>query len=528
MGKAYHVVDLFAGPGGLAEGFSSVRDAAGKRAFVIALSVEKEASAHRTLLLRAFLRQFEAGFPKEYYEFLGGGEQPNWNRIFPEKWAAAQKEALQLELGTPDSAEILNKRLDELVQSVGDRTIVIGGPPCQAYSLVGRNRNKGKEGYKAENDPRHFLYREYISILEHLRPAAFVMENVKGMLSSSVGGKSIFTQVLGDLRKAAGEADSYRLMALLLGEDGKAELRETARPRDFVIHSEKFGIPQARHRVIIIGLRADVAEMLVAGKPAHRAAAEPRATLRHVLATMPSLRSGLSAKSSLGRVDSAEAWKAAIIEALGEVIRSTAYTRRGDWKKVNKAARSLRAEFENLSTVPPRQAAAPPSLPAECPANLAAWLSDPRMDSLPNHSSRSHMPTDLARYLFAALYAEHEGRSPVNSDFPALLAPKHKNWDSGKFPDRFKVQLWDNPSTTITSHLSKDGHYFIHPDPSQCRVLTVREVARLQTFPDNYVFLGNQSEQFVQVGNAVPPFLARQIASALWSVLAGENDPAEP
>jgi DNA (cytosine-5)-methyltransferase 1 len=137
------------------------------------------------------------------------------------------------------------------------------------------------------------------------------------------------------------------------------------------------------------------------------------------------------------------------------------------------------------------------------------------------------MLADLGRYFFAALYGKVKKTSPKALDFPRELAPFHRNWRTGKFADRFRVQLWDMPATTITSHISKDGHYFIHPDVAQCRSLTVREAARIQTFPDNYFFKGNRTEQFVQVGNAVPPFLAFKIASALWNLLSSSQATSE-
>jgi DNA (cytosine-5)-methyltransferase 1 len=151
------------------------------------------------------------------------------------------------------------------------------------------------------------------------------------------------------------------------------------------------------------------------------------------------------------------------------------------------------------------------------------WVIDRRIGGVTLHQGRHHMPTDLRRYLFASHHARIHGVSPRIADFPWWLRPAHENVlkavNGDLFADRFRVQVKGRPSTTVVSHISKDGHYYIHYDPTQCRSLTVREAARLQTFPDNYYFEGPRTAQYQQVGNAVPPLLARQIAAIVHGIL---------
>jgi DNA (cytosine-5)-methyltransferase 1 len=504
MSGIFKTIDLFAGPGGLAEGFSSLKKSDGQRLFDIALSVEKEPSAFATLRLRAFTRQFEQ-LPPSYYGYITGQvSKADLIAEFPAQWAAAVRETAMLELGTEEATSILDPLLDEIRENSPAGTILIGGPPCQAYSLVGRARNKGNEDYDAAADHRHFLYREYIRIVGLTRPVAFVMENVKGMLSAKVNGVRLIDQIVADLRAAGGAPDSYVLIPLAGDERGGSSAH--------IIRSEDFGIPQCRHRVIFLGIRKDV--YLRCQKEEQRDTSlrpvDIRTTVEDVLRGMPKLRSGISRST-----DSAETWRAAVLQAYidaGEACRT-------DGTGLSEVSDRLSGHAQRLSRNEETFPRTSRQLAPIASNALSDWLIDDRMPVLPNHESRGHMPADLARYAFAAVFAEVFGRSPKAEDFPRALAPDHKSWTSGKFADRFRVQMWHVPATTVTSHISKDGHYFIHPDPAQCRSLTVREAARLQTFPDNYFFEGNRTQQYVQVGNAVPPLLAKQIAKVLADFL---------
>lgn len=509
MPSTLGIVDLFAGPGGLGEGFASLVED-GYAPFRIGISVEKEASAHRTLTLRAFLREYRARhgvLPKEFMIFHSGlTSEPDWSAVEAEVWQHAIDEARALELGTGAATTALDGAIAKLKRKFDD-TILIGGPPCQAYSLVGRVRSRGKVGYVPEEDARHYLFREYIRVLDKLRPAAFVMENVKGMLSSTVESRLVFEMLMEDLSSlGTGNAHHYELRAIRV-EDGKASLQEALQPSDFIVRAEAFGVPQRRHRVIIVGIRSDLAGR---ARNAQIAVSGRVRTVRDVIETMPTLRSGISRG-----LDDAAAWQEEVLGAANMLA--------GIFK--GKHDRALHDAFLRVSErvkESPHLVRAESRLPdgyGTSNDELLQWIERPELRAIAQHETRAHMASDLGRYLFAAVFGAVHGYSPKAADFPLVLSPDHRNWHSGVFNDRFRVQLADEASTTVTSHISKDGHYFIHADPMQCRSLTVREAARLQTFPDDYLFLGNRTQQYVQVGNAVPPFLARQIAELLLACL---------
>jgi DNA (cytosine-5)-methyltransferase 1 len=507
--STFGIVDLFAGPGGLGEGFASL----GKddhSAFQIGISVEKEESAHRTLTLRAFLRGYRSRYgplPKQFIDFHGGRiPEPDWSEVDADIWQLAIREARALELGTETAASAIDAAIEKMNGTYED-TILIGGPPCQAYSLVGRARSRGKADYVPEEDRRHYLFREYIRVLDRLRPAAFVMENVKGMLSSTVESRLVFEMLIEDLASLGkGHGHHYELRAISIA-NGKATLQEAAQPSDFIVRAEEFGLPQRRHRVIIIGLRSDLASRAArASIPAPRIVR----TVEGTIGNMPPLRSGISRAP-----DNPAAWKR---EVEGYAKRLATLSKGEDDGAMRPAFREVVAGLKQGAQIL-RSSAALPAGYGSTDDELMRWLERRELRALAQHETRGHMASDLGRYLFAAVFGSVRRYSPKAEDFPRVLSPDHRNWHSGVFNDRFRVQLAHEPSTTVTSHISKDGHYFIHPDPLQCRSLTVREAARLQTFPDDYLFIGNRTQQYVQVGNAVPPFLAKQIATLIHAAL---------
>ena len=504
------VVDLFAGPGGLGEGFSSLADSDGQRLFKIEVSIEKDAAAHRTLALRALFRSFPEGkAPDAYYDYVRGNitrEELVANADMAQREKAALEEARCAELG-----KTAHQSVDAWIRkAVGkaDQWVLIGGPPCQAYSLAGRSRLRPNNEQKFEEDHRHLLYKEYLRVIRLFGPSVFVMENVKGLLTSKHGGSPIFERILSDLREPGGGA-SYEIRSLVVAGHDPA-------PADYLIESERFGVPQCRHRVILFGIRSDLAKATELSDASTRfklRAQKTRVSVRTALSGIPPLRSRLSERG-----DSEDAWMANLWSAPGSLK---------DWRKpvrpkIEAAMKQALAKAATRHSTGGQFDPSPPKFAKSMPKDLRAWLEDSRLGGVLQHEARRHMATDLHRYMFAACFARVGGHSPKLSAFPPRLMPDHRNVDDEKIPfvDRFKVQMGGYPSSTVVSHICKDGHYFIHFDPSQCRSLTVREAARLQTFPDNYFFEGNRTQQYHQVGNAVPPWLARQIAQVVADFMA--------
>ena len=296
--SCYPVVDLFAGPGGLGEGFAELHNEDGSPAFKSVASIESDTYAHQTLLLRHFFRSFRLEeVPDKYYDYLARRiskeELINKNK---KHWSKVQNNALQIPLGKEnhDSVKnLLRKRLHGM-----KKWALIGGPPCQAYSIVGRSRMMGNP--KFEKDKRHFLYKEYLKILIDHKPPVFIMENVKGLLSAKINGQTMINKIFKDLSspikaiKANKNGLNYKLFSLVHPQKINGDFD----PGSFIVEAENYGVPQARHRMFILGIRAD----LDIHPPSLKKKKPP--TLEQIIGTMPKIRSGISQQK-----DSVEQWK---------------------------------------------------------------------------------------------------------------------------------------------------------------------------------------------------------------------------
>lgn len=418
-------IDLFAGAGGLSEGFL-------RAGFHDIAHIEMNPDAANTLKTRlAYWHLKRSNNLDIYYSYLHCeiSRDELYSHIPDEVLAAV----LNYEMSAK-SVRGLFKRIDKRLECQAEEkrvNVIVGGPPCQAYSLVGRAKQKIKEDtLKKENpsadDERKYLYRVYCQFLRRYKPDMFVFENVPGLLSADNGKH--WQDILKKLNSIGYEIDTKELNA-----------------RDF-------GVPQDRKRIIIIGWSKGSQRCF----PAFQSV-EATWTVSDILSDLPPVKAG------------------------GQGVK---YRRIEPHQFVN----------ENLRT------------------------SD---DILNWHVARPHIERDMEIYRLAIrewCYRNRHHRLRYQ-DIPEHLKT-HKN--TTDFADRFKVVAPDVPYChTVLAHLSKDGHYFIHPDIKQARSITVREAARLQSFPDSYFFEGSRTSAFTQIGNAVPPLMAQRIAEALLVQLQG-------
>jgi DNA (cytosine-5)-methyltransferase 1 len=402
------VLDLFAGAGGLSEGFI-------KTGCEIVGHIEMDEKACDTLVTRMVYHALNRmGKLFEYKKYILG-------RITRDE--IIEKYHLQKERDSVICAKVGGDNYKKLIQEIKARLgsekldIVVGGPPCQAYSYIGRARDE----HNMRRDGRNFLYRYYVEFLKALKPKIFVFENVPGLESAGNG------RYLADMRKLMKEA-GYT-----------TDCR--------IINAVNYGVPQNRKRIILVGWSS-----------------ESRLENYPIFSTLDREYITGDFFDDLPKIQAGEGQQ--LVE---------------DFSSGNKLLKKL-------------------------------GIINPKIDFLMDHVSRTNNTQDLEIYRLG-IQAKKRGENLKYNNLPKRLR-SHKN--SNSFLDRFKVvDFAAKGSHTVVAHIAKDGHFYIHPDPKQNRSLTVREAARLQTFPDDYKFEGTRGSQFRQIGNAVPPMLSKIIATEL-------------
>ncbi len=392
--RKYTFIDLFAGCGGLSEGFY-------RQGFKALAHAEIDHWACETLRTRM-----------KFYGYK------DYNR-----------EVIEHDITADDILE----RIDN---AVNGRTVdvIIGGPPCQAYSTAGRVR----DGKKMASDPRNYLFESYVKILEYYSPKFFVFENVTGLLSAQVKNAPIFPKVL----KALG--NKYKVIG---------------NPEVLVLNTADYGVPQLRKRVIIIGVRKDID------------------------------------KSA---------------EELYESIIKTHWNPEtlSNEKKGKKRFVDVRQAIGDLPSVEPGQDASTEEYDYPCNNEFLKKIGRSGIHPLMDHIARKH--NDLDRERFQVMIHNHWSFGQLRREMP-----QYEHEHARVFDNSYVVQWWDLPSKTILAHIHKDGFQFIHPDEEQRRTFTVREAARIQSFPDDFEFKGSRGEKYKQIGNAVPPLFAEALAKSI-------------
>lgn len=392
--RKYTFIDLFAGCGGLSEGFY-------RQGFKALAHVEIDHWACETLRTRMKFYGY-----KDY-----------------------DKEVIEYDITSDDILE----RIDNAVKG---RTvdIIIGGPPCQAYSTAGRVR----DGKRMASDPRNYLFESYVKILEYYSPKFFVFENVTGLLSAQVKNAPIFPKVL----KALG--NKYKVIG---------------NPEVLVHNTADYGVPQLRKRVIIIGVRKDID------------------------------------KSA---------------EELYESVIKTHWNPEtpSNEKKGKKRFVDVRQAIGDLPFVEPGHDASTEDFNYPCDNEFLKRIGKPGKHPLMDHIARNH--NDLDRERFQVMIHNHWSFGQLRREMP-----QYEHEHARVFDNSYVVQWWDLPSKTILAHIHKDGFQFIHPDEEQRRTFTVREAARIQSFPDDFEFKGSRGEKYKQIGNAVPPLFAEALAKSI-------------
>lgn len=416
------VLDMFAGAGGLSEGFF-------RKGFRFIAHIEKDMHASRTLETRALYHNLKNnGMSDLYYSYLKG--DVSRDLLFEET-----KEFLEDISSGVFNVEISEKTEKPLIKKIQERMkeqdvqkvdVMIGGPPCQAYSITGRSRDP----HRMEDDPRNYMYHHYITFLKTFKPDIFIFENVPGIFTAKNG--SIFQDML------------KRIQDLGYVTEHK------------VLDAADFFVLQKRKRVVLIGWRPECGfEYPEFPRKEHNY------YVGDVLADIPPLHPGDGCEGVQEYTESPSQY---LMES------------------------GIRA----------------------------------KKDVLIQHIARKHNERDREIYRCAIKIWETEKRRIRYSELPEKLKT-HRNQKS--FEDRFKVVAEDLPSAhTVVAHISKDGHYYVHPDINQARSLTVREVARIQSFPDNYKFEGPRTAQYIQIGNAVPPLMSEKIAEQVKHMLGGDQD----